>query len=361
MPRYIHILSLIWFLSVGQSGLFTVSSQQISDPEAEYARIRTIAFDGDYSTAAAAARKLVNAFPEYGDARILLGRILAWQKDFEQAAAVIDTLLIREPDNADALSARRDIALWSKDTSPISTDIRAGYSFDTFSEPYSRFWQIFSAGGGHRFNWGPAAAGINIGNLRTTTEPDPLNVTEVQFEAEAWPTLSDKNYAYLAYAFSPGDYFPSHRAALEVWQVLPKGGALSAGLNYYYFDRNIFISCLSVEKYISKFWFSAKGYVYFKDDGPTTSFYLNGRRYFNSTDYLQITVGIGTAPDEPFDVQTDVERLSATSIRLASYISLSGRVKMRIGAGYSREEYAESLWRNRFEGNISFIYAIKMK
>ncbi len=78
-------------------------------------RIRTIAFEGDYETAAAAARKLVNAFPSYGDARILLGRILAWQKDFKQAAAVIDTLLATDPDNEDALSARRDISLWSKD------------------------------------------------------------------------------------------------------------------------------------------------------------------------------------------------------------------------------------------------------
>jgi hypothetical protein len=34
---------------------------------------------------------------------------------------------------------------------------------------------------------------------------------------------------------------------------------------------------------------------------------------------------------------------------------------MRIGTGYSYEEYAENTWRNRFEGNLNFIYAIKMK
>jgi hypothetical protein len=37
---------------------------------------------------------------------------------------------------------------------------------------------------------------------------------------------------------------------------------------------------------------------------------------------------------------------------------------VRLGAGYSREEY-DALdgpdWRNRFEGNVNFIYAIKMK
>jgi len=338
----------------------TLFSQQISDPEVEYIRVRSIAFDGDYSSAATAARKLVNEYPKYGDARILLGRILAWQKNYKEALAVIDTLLTTEPDNADALSAKRDISLWSKESTPVATDIRTGYSFDSFSEPYSRFWQVFNVGAGHRFGWGPASAGINIGNVNMG-DPVNFNKTELQVIAEAWPTLTDRNYAYVAYAYSPGIYFPRHRAAIEIWQVLPAGWAISAGLNYYYFNRNIFIAGLSVEKYISKYWFSAKGFFYFKDQGITTSVYVNARRYFNNTDYLQLGIGTGTAPDEPFDVQTDVMRLSAYSCRLAYNVSLTGKLSMRAGLGYSREEHAENAWRNRFEGNINFIYALKMK
>ena len=332
-------------------------SQQITDPESEFLRIRSIAFDGDYATAAIDARKLVNAFPSYGDARILLGRILAWQKDFTQAAAVIDTLLATDPDNADALAVRRDISLWSKENSPVATDIRVGYSFDRFTEPYDRYWRLFKAGAGHKFNWGPAAAGLNIGNINI----DGTTATEIQVEAEAWPKISDKNYAYLAYAYSPGEYFPGHRAAVEVWQILPKGWAISAGMNYYYFDRSIFISMLSVEKYINRFWFSLKGYLYFKEEGTRPALYFNGRRYFNETDYLQLTLGTGTAPDEPIDVQTDIERFSANSIRLAYYGFVTKKLAIRIGAGYSNEEFAEGEWRNRFEGHINFIYAIKMK
>ena len=71
-----------------------LSQEIIADPEAEYARIRALAFEGKHDIASADARKLVNSFPSYGDARILLGRILAWQKDYANAAAVIDTLLI---------------------------------------------------------------------------------------------------------------------------------------------------------------------------------------------------------------------------------------------------------------------------
>jgi YaiO family outer membrane protein len=356
-------LIILLFVGLFIPGLLNVSqliSQEIIDPEAEYIRIRTIAFNGEYETAAADARKLVNAFPSYGDARILLGRILAWQKDYSQAAAVIDTLLKTEPDNADALAARRDISLWSKERSSVTTDLRTGYSFDYFTEPYTRYWQIFTIGAGHKFNWGPAAAYVNIGNLITDEETN-LEATEVQFELEAYPTISKKNYAYLDYAYSPGTYFPTHRAAVEIWQVLPAGFAVSAGLNYYYFDRNIFITLASVEKYLGKFWLSGKVYVYFKDDGPTASFYLNARRYFNDFNYLQLTLGTGTAPDEPFDIQSDIMRLSAQSVRLTYNFNVNGKFTVRLGAGYSREEYEESVMRNRFEGSINLIYALKVK
>lgn len=362
MRRFLILL----FVGLVIPGLLNVSqlqAQEIKNPEAEYLRIRTIAFSGAYEEAAVAARKLVNAFPSYGDARILLGRILAWQKDYKQAAAVIDTLLMTEPENADALSARRDISLWSKENTAVATDLRTGYSFDYFNEPWTRFWQVFSVGAGHRFNWGPASASVNIGNL-ITDEATNLYTTELQFEADAYPRLSDKNYAYLDYAYSPGSFFPTHRAAIEIWQILPAGWAVSGGMNYYYFDRNIFITLASVEKYLGKYWLSGKFFVYFKDDGPRTSFYLNARRYFNDFDYLQLTLGTGTAPDEPYGIREDINRLSANSIRFAYNFNVKGRFSVRLGAGYSREEYDSSggtAMRNRFEGSINLIYALKMK
>lgn len=351
------ILFTAILLSAGALVCRPAYAQEAGDPESEYMRIRSLAFGGDYASAAAAARKLVNASPSYGDARILLGRILAWQKKYDEAAAVIDTLLATDPDNADALAARRDISLWSRENSPVATDIRAGYSFDSFTEPYRRFWQVFRAGAGHRFDWGPAAAGLNLG---TITMNDTL-VAELQFEAEAWPKLSDKNYAYLSYAFSPGKYFPGHRAAAEVWQILPKGWAMSAGMNYYRFDRNIFIAGLSAEKYIPGYWFSLKGLLAFRNEAARPAVYLNARKYFNDTDYLQLTLGTGAAPDEPVYIQTNIERLSANSIRLAYYGFLTKKLSVRVGTGYSREEFRGGNWRNRLEGHVNLFYAIKMK
>jgi YaiO family outer membrane protein len=336
------------------------NAQVRPDAETEYLRIRTMAFDGSYSEATAELRKLLKIYPSYGDARILLGRVLAWQKEYEQALAEIDTVLLSDPGNGDALGARNDIINWSSKKSRAGTDIRTGYFVDSFSKPYNRFWQVFKAGAGHLFNWGQASAGINYGTIRTG-ETAGGNNEDLQFEAEAWPKLTAENYAYFAYAYSPGNWFPRHRGALEIWQVMPKGWSVSAGINYFHFERDDFIASMSLEKYLGKYWFSAKGYLFFKVNGPTGSFYFNSRRYLNDSDYIQLTLGTGTAPDEPFDVQTDMMRLSANSIRLAYYGSVAPKLVIRIGAGYSREEYAENAWRDRFEGTISFIHAIGMK
>jgi YaiO family outer membrane protein len=334
--------------------------QVITNPEDEYTRIRTLAFDGRYKEAEPAARLLVREYPGFGDARILLGRIIAWQGRYDEAAAVIDTLLNTDPENSDALSAVADIRRWSRDrsqqiTSP--TDIRAGYTFDTYSEPYDRLWQVFNLGAGHRFPWGTAVASVNYGHINIGSPSDTAG-NDFQFAAEAWPELTKNNYAYVAYALSDGPWFPHHRAALELWQTLPAGLAVSAGINYYYFDKNIFIGTFSLEKYLSHYWFSGRTYFHFKDIGVTTSFFLTSRRYFGTTDYLQLTLGTGTAPDEPYDILTDLDRQKASSVRLTWFSQINSRWSVRIGAGYSYEKYSITSYRNRFEGNVGIIRGI---
>ena len=335
-------------------------SQTITNPEEEYARIRILAFDGKYADAEPAARLLVKEFPGYGDARVRLGRIIAWQGRYNEAAAVIDTLLTSEPDNNDALSAMADIRRWSRDRSQqvtAPTDIRAGYMFDTYNEPYERLWQVFSLGAGHRFSRGTVVASVNYGHINAGP-PSGTAGDDFQFAAEAWPELTRNNYAYVAYAYSDGPWFPRHRAALELWQTLPAGLAVSAGVNYYYFDHNIFLGTVSLEKYLAKYWFSGRVYFHFKDIGVTTSFFINARRYLGATDYVQLTLGTGTAPDEPYDIITDLERQKASSVRLTWFNQINPWWSFRVGAGYSYEKYNTTSNRSRFEGNIGLIRGI---
>lgn len=394
--------------------------QITSNPEAEYSRIRNMALNGRLVEAESSAIALLDSFPDYGDAWILLARIYGWQEKYESARLILDSLILKEPSNRDAIEARIDLALWTGDndlaieladrilasdpanTSVLDkkhraekeletadttrtetssaidslsisqpgtigardleksgkTDLRAGYYFDTFSEPYDRFWQIFQAGASHLLSFGRIIGGINIGNLHTKIFAEPVKATEIQFEAEAYPIISPSDYAWLEYAYSPGMYFPDHKASAEYWHSFKYGWVASAGMRYYYFDRNIFIGTFSVEKYYKSWWFSPRIYLYFKDIGVTTSYYLTARKYFNDINWLQLTAGYGTAPDEPFDIVTYQGRMNAISIRLAYYTSITNDLFLRAGVGYSREEYAESLQRNRFEGSLNLIYVL---
>lgn len=346
------------FIIVMNAGI--LHAQTVTDPEQEYARIRSLAMAGEYTEAETAARVLVKQYPDYGDARVLLGRIMAWQGRYDEGAAAIDTLLEADPGNNDAAEALRDIRRWSRDRSQQNTpptDIRAGYLFDTYSKPNDRLWQVFSLGAGHRFSWGTAVATANMGHI-SLGAPADITGNDMQFAAEAWPELTASNYAYIAYAYSPGNWFPRHRAALELWQSFPYGWAVSMGANYYYFDQSIYLGTVSIEKYLGSWWFSARGYFHFKDIGVTSSFFLNARRYLGTTDFLQLTLGSGTAPDEPYDIITDLERQRASSIRLTWFNQLSSQWSFRVGAGYSYEKYSASDYRSRFEGNISVIRGI---
>lgn len=352
--KFSLLVLVVMMMTVG-----SLSSQTITNPEDEYSRIRSLAFSGKYADAETAAWNLVKQFPAYGDARVLLGRIIAWQGKYDEALSVIDTLIERDPGNRDGIDALRDIKRWSRDRSQQNTpttDVRAGYYFDTYSRPYDRLWQVFSLGAGHRFSWGSAVVTAGLGHINIGAP----NVTDnaLQLGIEAWPEITRNNYAYTAYAFSPGPWFPRHRAALELWQTLPAGFAISAGMNYYYFDRHLFIATASLEKYLGDYWFSVRGYFPFKDIGITPSVYLNMRRYFGVTDYLQLTLGTGSAPDEPFDIITAVERQYATSARLTYFNKINAYWSFRVGAGYSYEKYAEDSFRNRFEGTATLIRGI---
>ena len=99
-----------------------------------------------------------------------------------------------------------------------------------------------------------------------------------------------------------------HRAAAEIWQTLPRGFSLSAGVRYFYWDQSFTFLTFSAEKYAGNYWFSLRNYLFFKDYGVSASWYLSARRYFATRyDHLTITLGYGTAPDEPVVVVSDLD------------------------------------------------------
>ena len=241
-----------------------------SEAEKEFARMRDLAGAGDYGEAKQIGYRLLEDNEAYHDVALYLARILGWESSFDSAYMVLDRVIAMEPGLYEAYTTCADLAYWENnlerldscavlatelepDTAGVfdryrvalqqgqaptqQTELFGYYSYDHFSVPYVRNWHMLTAGGEIPFKYGKLIPSINGGYLAGAASPS----TDLQLNLDAYLTLSKTTYALAAYGFSPNgelNYFPGHRIAAEVWQALPKGFGVSAGLRYFYWNQN---------------------------------------------------------------------------------------------------------------------------
>lgn len=362
-----------------------------SNPEQEFARMRELATEGDYNAAKRIGYALLEENAEYFDAALYLARIHGWEQSFDSAYQLLDDVIAKSPELYEAYETCADLAYWQNNMErldscaaqaaaiepdsagafdsykaalmqarpqPKNPELFGFYSYDHFSYPYVRNWHMLTAGGEIPFKYGTLIPSLNGGYQATADAP----ASDLQINLDAYLTLGKTTYSLLGYGFSPSgdvDYFPGHRAAAEVWQSLPLGFALSAGLRYFYWDRNFTFLTFSAEKYAGNYWFSFRNYLFFKDYGVSGSYYLSARRYFDTKyNYLTLTLGYGTAPDEPIDVVSDLERLNALSGRIEFSKKVTPAIRLLTMVGYAWEEYADQEYRNRIDFRVGAYFAI---
>lgn len=373
--------------------LHAQGNQQEVDPEKEFARMQDLAQAGDYEAAKQIGYDLLEANETYHDVSLYLARVHGWESGFDSAYVLLDRVMAMEPDLYEAYATCADLAYWEnnlerlEDCAGRATEIEpdsAGvydryiqalqqappqsgqtelfgiYSYDHFSEPYVRNWHMMTAGAELPFDFGTLVPYLNLG-YQAGASSSPAS--DVQFNLDAYLTLGKLTYALLAFGFSPDgelDYFPGQRAAAELWQALPLGFGISAGLRYFYWDQSFTFLTFSAEKYAGNYWFSFRNYLFFKDYGVSGSYYLTARRYFKTKfDYLSLTLGYGTAPDEPIDVITDLERMNAASGRIELSKKITPDIRLISMLGYAWEEYADQEYRNRYDFRVGAYFVIK--
>lgn len=389
MHRLTLIITLLVFYLVQAKAQDTLFQ---SEPEKEFAQMRELAAAGDYSDAKQIGNMLLEENDAYHDVALYLARILGWESNFDSAYMLIDRVISMEPGLYEAYATCVDLAYWENNLEKLETcagsatelepdsagvfdrymvalqqgkspsdktELFGYYSYDHFSKPYVRNWHMLTAGGEIPFKYGKLIPSVNGGYMAGGASP----ATDLQINLDAYLNLGKTTYALLAYGFSPNgelNYFPGQRAAAEVWQALPKGFGISAGLRYFYWDQNFTFLTFSAEKYAGNYWFSFRNYLFFKDYGVSGSYYLSARRYFDTRfNYLTLTLGYGTAPDEPISVISDLERLNAVSGRLEFSKKLTPGIRGVAMVGYAWEEYADQEYRSRIDMRLGAYFVIK--
>ena len=373
--------------------LVQLKAQEVlqSEPEKEFAKMRELATSGDYDAAKKIGYDLLEENTEYFDVALYLARVHGWDSNFDSAYMVLDEVIAKAPELYEAYETCADLAYWENNLERLDScalmaamiepdsagafdryivalqqsrpqskhpEVFAFYSYDHFSVPYVRNWHMLTAGGEIPFKYGTLIPSLNAGYQAGAEAP----ATDLQINLDAYLTLGKTTYSMLGYGFSPNgsvDYFPGHRAAAELWQSLPLGFALSAGVRYFYWDQNFTFLTFSAEKYAGNYWFSFRNYLFFKDYGVSGSYYLSARRYFDTKfNYLTLTLGYGTAPDEPINVVSDLERLNAVSGRVEFSKKITPGIRLLTMVGYAWEEWADQEYRNRFDIRVGAYFAI---
>jgi YaiO family outer membrane protein len=389
MFRFYVFLALI---AVLHNHVKAQDSMLYSHPEEGFAMMRQHAADQEYNTAKQIGYGLLEENENYHDVALYLARIHGWEAGFDSAYLVLDQVISQDPELFEAYQTCVDLAYWENnwdrmeecieqavELEPDSAEIfdryrqaqlqgalqQAGpelfmhYSYDHFSVPYIRNWHMLTVGGQIPIKPGTLVPYLNAGYHAGGNQPS----TDIQLNLDAYLTLGKNNHAMVGYGFSPNgaiNYLPVHRAAAELWQVLPKGFGISAGLRYFYWEQNFTFLTFSVEKYAGNYWFSLRNYLFFKDYGVSASYYLSARRYFDTKfDHLTFTLGYGTAPDEPLLVVTDLERLNAVSGRLELSKQVSPLVRLVGMVGYAYEEYFDQEYRHRFDMRLGCYFSLK--
>jgi len=390
-----RITLIITLLSACLVKLPAQEHQLASDPESEFARMRDLAVAGDYSAAKQIGYDLLEEYETYHDVALYLARIHGWEAAYDSAYLLLDRVMLLEPQLYEAYSTCADLAYWENNLEKLEecakrateiepdsagafdrliqalqpgpgpirssqTELFGIYSYDHFSEPYIRNWHMLTAGAELPFKQGTIIPYMNAG-YQAGASNSPAG--DLQLNLDAYLTLGKLNYALLAVGFSPDgkiNYFPGQRAAAEIWQALPLAFGLSAGVRYYYWDQSFTFLTFSAEKYAGNYWFAFRNYLFFKDYGVSGSYYLTGRRYFEDRfNYLSLTLGYGTAPDEPIVVVSDLDRLNAVSGRIEFSKKITPEIRLLSMLGYAWEEYDNEQYRHRIDFRLGAYFVIK--
>lgn len=345
--------------------------ESIKNPvDTTYIKARKLALAGKYDSAKVICNKVLEESPDYSDFRVLLARIYYWNKQVDSARYELK-LIIDKRAFKDAFVAISDMERWQGndtaslkyantglDSFPNSEDLlirkaraldnldssreayhlldsllkvdknndearqlaesihrtlsvnslQVSYFFDDFNREFGGTqWHLISLQYGHTFsNFGSVLWRINWANR--------FSSRGLQYEMDAYPSISKKMYMYLNAGYSPDEpVFPKYRFGASLYRSFPKAFEGEIGFRALYFNNRTYfnydsirnnsvpIFVASIGKYYKNLWFSLRGTFIFNNYGPGFSqSYSFITRYYGKTpaDYWAFTIGYGRSPDD---------------------------------------------------------------
>lgn len=241
--------------------------------------------------------------------------------------------------------------------SGMLSKISLEYDFSFFEKPYIKRWHYFSLMYERRLKFGSIIAKINTADYLTNNDQLFSTNAGIQYEIEAYPRITKKDYLYLDYGFSPSRIFPKNRVGLEWFHAFPFKTEFSAGFRYLNFPNaignpDVWVYTGSISKYYQNFLFSLRGYFSSPGTKNSQSYLLSIRRYFkNPLNYIYGMGLYGISPDNQYFSTNyqSTNMLSSKGIKLGGQKMFNSRWYFSSEIGYQFQEYRASSYRNNYD------------
>jgi len=269
-----------------------------------------------YTDAEIVVDKAITAHPGKKDFRYKKLSIYELQGDKKKSQAYLKEMQTLYPKDSEF-----KLHYFIEDTRHNSDRIGINYNFTTFDRSGYGPWHFGSLQYIAQRNWGSAIGRINYSNRYANGQSV---VDGIQYEAESYFFTSKNSYSYAGLGYSSDPVFPKLRLGYSFFHNFKKGWEGDLGIRYIDTeDTNFPSAVIGVGKYLGSYWLNLRSYFMFDNSTVYPVFTLTSRYYFNTRfDYLSLTAGYGTSPDERTTLGQIEQRLSLDSFR--------------IGGGYNR-------------------------
>lgn len=331
-----NILSILLAVTVGA---LAFSQQNIAyDADKAFLTARDIAFSGDYTKARTQLASILNDYPDYVDAELLIAKTWSWDKEYDLARKHFEGMIIKEKQRADIWVAailneiyanKLPIALALANTaleyviddqikalktqlvSKIETTIGTSETLaKTGAETVKKssmvgvateiqvFDQVFAPTYQTTFTYTHKSAWGTL--MPKVTLAQRFGENAQQYGIDAYPILSKTTYGYFTCDYSNSTTFPSYTLGAELYKNLPNAFEVSLGGRYMRFTEDAFTTLTaSFGMYRGNYYFSARPFITPRGNrsiGLASN--VLARKYLgDGGNFLGITLGYGMDGD----------------------------------------------------------------
>jgi len=322
----------------------TVLQARPTSKEVYIAAINNELWAEEYQSALVLADTAKSVLPDDADILIREAKALNYLQRSDDAIQVLNNYLKKDNNNRDVRDLLETIQSGNKLNS-----IGLSYTYDYFSNASA--WQLAYLQYKRKTKLGAVIGRFNYANR--------FGSTGYQMEADAYPTLTSKSYAYINVGYSPSTLFPVFRLGMDYNRKLPNAFEASLGFRYLDFrSSTVIIYTGNLGKYIGNYWLNFRPYVVPGGNNVSLSGFLTARRYFSTADdYIGFQVGYGTSPDDRYRQLTGQNlRLTGYNSRLSYNHIFDKSWILNVSGAYAYQEYITSSFRSDITFDIAIYY-----